>query len=580
MKAEPLLALPEGLELVRMEHLDDMLVVTVVSTQISPCCPLCGMAGRRVHSHYQRCIADLPCAGQAIRLLLQVRKYFCEGEACPRKIFTERLQPFVEPWARVTKRLFQIVQIIGLATGGRLGVRVTDRLGIETTRHTILRRIMALPHAPVGAVTQVGIDDFSFRRGRKFGTILVDLCSHQVIDLLPERSAKIATEWLRAHPEIQYVSRDRGQDYAQAASEGAPQAVQISDRFHLMKNFVEAVEAEVSCCYKQLRHVAFPLSSPVCSSPEKGQQIGVEKKMNKQEQFEQVKAWLAQGLSALEVAERLAIPVRRVYHWKAREDYPAGLVERRSKQADKQDRCEHMYQLKVLGLSNQEIAERLTINERTVRRWQKRREEGTVNQPRRERSSIFDPYAAYVLSRWQQGERSVSRLFREIQEQGFSGSIRTIYRFIETLPHDALSLPLPTSSIADRVSVRKAIWLLVRPSEDLKAEEQSDLSALCQASPELTALHGLAQSFGQLLRKREGQRLDSWMKQVKESHFRHIKRFSAGLQRDYEEVMAGLTLPQSNGVVEGKVNKLKLIKRMGYGRASFPLLRQRVLHAL
>ncbi|WP_242527493.1 transposase [Ktedonosporobacter rubrisoli] len=128
--------------------------------------------------------------------------------------------------------------------------------------------------------------------------------------------------------------------------------------------------------------------------------------------------------------------------------------------------------------------------------------------------------------------------------------------------------------------MQKAIWLLVRPWEDLKAEEQLDLSALCQASPELCALHDLAQSFGHLLRKREGQRLDDWMKQVKESHFRHIKRFSAGLQRDYEEVMAGLTLPQSNGVVEGKVNKLKLIKRMGYGRASFPLLRQRVLHAL
>ena len=101
-----------------------------------------------------------------------MRKFFCDESTCPRKIFTERLAPFVAPRARVTARLFQLVQIIGLATGGRLGVRVTDRLGVQTSRQTILRRIMALPTEPVGQVPQMGIDDFSFRRGRKFGTII------------------------------------------------------------------------------------------------------------------------------------------------------------------------------------------------------------------------------------------------------------------------------------------------------------------------------------------------------------------------------------------------------------------------
>ncbi len=115
---------------------------------------------------------------------LSVRKFFCDVPACPRKIFAERLAPFAAPWARVTARLFQMVQIIGLATGGRLGVRVTDRMGIQTRRHTILRRIMALPTKPVEQVTHIGIDDFSFRRGRKFGTIVVDLQTHQVLDLL------------------------------------------------------------------------------------------------------------------------------------------------------------------------------------------------------------------------------------------------------------------------------------------------------------------------------------------------------------------------------------------------------------
>src|SRR5438045_1466227 len=145
----------------------------------------------------------------------------------------EHITPFAQPWARVTQRLYRIVQVLGLATGGRLGVRVTDRLGIQTTRHTILRRIMALSTEPIGQVLELGIDDFSFRWGRKFGTILVDMQSHKVIDLLPDRTKETAAAWMKAHPEIDLVNRDRGGDYAAGAREGAPQATQVADRFHM-----------------------------------------------------------------------------------------------------------------------------------------------------------------------------------------------------------------------------------------------------------------------------------------------------------------------------------------------------------
>jgi transposase len=212
-----------------------------------------------------------------------------------------------------------------------------------------------------------------------------------------------------------------------------------------------------------------------------------------------------------------------------------------------------------------------------VQRWQAR-ETCPYSQPRRKRRSIFDPYAAYVLSRWQQGERSVALLWQELKSQGFSGSIQTLYRYVRALRQDSAVLPAP--GVADRVSVQKATWLIARPYERLKADERTDLQELCQASQELATLRTLAQSFGQIVRKREGYRLGDWMRQVKESNFRDVKRFAAGLQRDQEEILSGLTLIYSNGQVEGQVNKLKLIKRQGYGRASFPLLRQRVLHAL
>src|SRR5450755_3010312 len=243
MKVKPVLALPEGLEVIAIEMIDEVLTITAVSIHVSPCCPLCGTPSLRVHSRYTRQITDLPCSGQQVRLLVQVRKCFCQVPGCARKIFLERLTPFVEPWARVTRRLYQIVQILGLATGGRLGIRVTDRLGIETSRHTILRRIMALPTESVGNVLQIGIDDFSFRRGRKFGTIIVDLQTHKVLDVLPDRTADTSEAWIAAHPEIELVSRDRGGDYAAAARKAAPQAIQTADRFHLLKTLARLWKA-------------------------------------------------------------------------------------------------------------------------------------------------------------------------------------------------------------------------------------------------------------------------------------------------------------------------------------------------
>ncbi|GAC1389769.1 MAG: hypothetical protein NVSMB38_05030 [Ktedonobacteraceae bacterium] len=159
MEVKQVVALPKQLAVMDIEMSDVVLTISAVSTQASPCCPLCGKPSARIHSHYLRQVADLPCSGRQVRLLVQVRKYFCETPDCLRKIFVERLTPFVKTFARVTQRLFHIVQIIGLATGGRLGVRVTYRLGIQTSRHTILRRIMALPTEPVGQITELGIDD-------------------------------------------------------------------------------------------------------------------------------------------------------------------------------------------------------------------------------------------------------------------------------------------------------------------------------------------------------------------------------------------------------------------------------------
>src|SRR5215468_11123354 len=250
MSLIPLFALPSGLEITSCTRREGRLYVSLLSTQPSSPCPLCGIAATRIHSRYQRRLADLPCAGQPVSFQLSVRKFFCGESSCPRKIFAERLAPFVAPSARMTARLFQLLQTLGLATGGRLGVRVTKRMGIQTTRHTLLRRIMVLPTEPVGQVPQIGIDDFAFRRGRKFGTIIVDLQTHKVLDVLPDRTAETSAAWMLTHPEIELVSRDRGGDYAAAARKAAPGAKQTADRFHLLKNLGEALEGMLA------RHLA------------------------------------------------------------------------------------------------------------------------------------------------------------------------------------------------------------------------------------------------------------------------------------------------------------------------------------
>jgi transposase len=234
MFSSPFLPLPAGLEIATTTMRDDLLMVQVVSTKVRSCCPLCFCPAKRRHSQYTRVVADLPCAGFRIQLILHVRRFFCDRADCIRKIFTERLPAFVLPWARLTVRLCEALQSLGLATCGELGTRLGARLAMQTSPTTILRRLMIVPLDPVNSVVHLGIDDFALRRGRNYGTVLVDLQRHKVIDLLPDRKAETAKVWIQTHPEIKVVSRDRAGDYATAARQGAPQAIEAADRFHLV----------------------------------------------------------------------------------------------------------------------------------------------------------------------------------------------------------------------------------------------------------------------------------------------------------------------------------------------------------
>lgn len=219
------------------------ITAVVETTAASAPCPVCGRLSSRVHAWYVRTVADVPWHGVPFRLRLHVRRFFCDVPTCPRAIFTERLPDLVAPYARRTTQLENWLRAVGFAVGGKAGSRLLQALGLVASADTLLRQVRRTPIASTPAPRVVGVDDWCFRRGRRYGAILVDLERRHVLDLLPDREADTLATWLQAHPSIEVISRDRGASFAEGASRGAPQARQVADRFHVLKNLVEAFPA-------------------------------------------------------------------------------------------------------------------------------------------------------------------------------------------------------------------------------------------------------------------------------------------------------------------------------------------------
>lgn len=318
--------LPENMAITAIHPTALILTIDLACSDPIACCPLCHQPSERVHSKYSRKIADVPCGGRRVLLLLTMRKYMYHTGDCPRSIFTERLPELVQSYERMTNRLRRWIEAIGRATSGEVGVRLAEHLGMRVSPTTILRRLMALFIPPVGAVSVLGIDDWSFRRGRKFGTILVDLTTHAIIDLLPDRDVETAAAWMRAHPEIQVVS------YASAARLGAPQARQVADRFHLAKNLTEIVEEILARCRAEIRKASKETNSS--SEPQAGEQ---------------------ESTLSSDPCPSAPCPFAGSAHL--------------ARHAERADQYQQLLELRKEGLTSKEIARRLGMAERTIRRW-------------------------------------------------------------------------------------------------------------------------------------------------------------------------------------------------------------------
>jgi transposase len=520
------------LELQSLKFDAETIILSVRAARRTAQCPGCHQPSPRVHSHYDRKLADLPWNGIPVRVHLNTRRFFCDTPICERRIFTERLPNTAARHARCTLRLTRTFDWLALALGGQAGARLASRMGILTSGDSLLRQLRRTDTSIVSTPRVLGIDDWAWRKGQRYGTILCDLERGNVVDLLADRQADSVETWLRAHPGVEIITRDRASAYAEAARDGAPDAVQVADRWHLLRNLSEALRRVLESKHGVLGQAA--------------------------------KTAAASGIPPVET---IAAPS------------PSATSEtlhrlERTRQANRDRRYaryETVLELVRKGLSQKAISRTLGIDRRTVRRWS--RADSFPERQTHRRGSSVDDFAAYLEQRWQQGCHNGTQLWRELQAQGFRCGQSIVRQWVQSWRpfrgrDDPQHVPKPTCA----GSPRQTAWLLL----EQPPEAQPYLQELYRRAPELQSAADVAREFVRIIRERDAQAWNSWLRSAKGTP---LARFAAHLQRDESAVLAALRLHWSNGPVEGQVHRLKLIKRQMYGRAKFDLLRLRVVNA-
>ena len=489
-------------------------------------CPVFDQPSQRQHSRYWRTVADVTALGMHLQFRVQARRFRCVNAQCPRKIFAERL-PDIPAWARRSDRVTTLLAYIALLDGGLPGRRVASLFGLDYSRHTLLRAARQLPFGEVQPVSVLGVDDFSYRRGVRFGTLLYDFDRKQVIDLLPERSAEFLATWLKAHPGVKVISRDRGGEYAVGSRLGAPEAIQVADRFHLMQNLGDCLEriAQRVGIRLPVEHAPAPdQTQPPADSPK----------------------------------ARLTAP---------------GAAKAATRQR-RQERLDAILDLQRQGASIDKIAATLKIGRMTVYRYL-RRIPDNARPPQRK---ALDKYADYLKRRWDEGIRTSSTLLTELRSQGYTGSLTSVRRYVSTWrTADPPRRPLqgPANETVSPRAFRRLVLKKV-PSP----EEAQLLARITQSNPQLETAVRLANDFAQAIRQHQLPLLTAWLQNATNAGIPECKSFADSIRKDVDAVTNGVILPWSQGRVEGSINRLKAIKRAMYGRGKHDLLRRRVLFHL
>ena len=427
----------------------------------------------------------------------------------------------------------------GLELAGRAGARLAGTLGIAVHPSTVLRLVMALPEPPASAAPQVtGVDDFALRKGHVYGTVVADAESGDVIDLLPDRKAATLEEWLKAHPGAEVICRDRASAYAEGARNGAPGAIQVADRWHLWHNLAECAEKTVA------RHRGCLKEQPA------GDETGDIDAPGTADTPGQAEAAPAVPDGSLDVCGRERQTARRT----------------RERYAEIRERLD-------AGQPEAAIRRATGLDRRTVQRYARAASADELLAGV-SRESRLDEFKPYICQRWNQGLTDAAQIHAELAQRGWAGSPQTVRRYVHLLRQAGPAVTPAPAAPKTREITR---WLLSRPGS-LDAGDQARLAAVRARCPHLDALAGHIRDFAGMMTRRQGLlALEDWLTRVEADDQPELHSLAAGIRRDQQAVTAGLALPYHSGAMEGNVNKIKMIKRQMYGRASFALLRKRVI---
>jgi transposase len=490
-------------------------------------CPACGTWSSRVHSSYIRQVRDLPVGGRPVLIHLAMRRFLCKNAACAKVTFAGQVDGLTARYQRWSVPLAGLLSQVALELAGRAGMRLAGALGVAVHRGTLLRLVIDLPIPEVSSAPEVlGVDDFALRRGHVYATVLVDAATGRAIDVLPGREAGPLAGWLKAHPGVRVICRDRAGAYAEGARDGAPGAVQVADRWHLWHNLAEHTAKAVARHRACLRQIA-----TVAEQPE---------------------------LPSEPVATAAAVPVAE-----------SRLAARM------RDQHAEVQALAARGLGLRAIARELGVDRKTARRFAQAATGDEAVTRAISRPTVLDRYQPHLHRRWNQGCHDAAMLHAEITALGYRGSIRTVYRYLQPLRTGITATAITPSSL----KIGEVTSWLLRRAEDLNPRQQQLLAGLRGHCAQLDRLAEHVTSFAKMMTKRTGdQQLAGWLERVEADDQPELHTFAAGIRQDLAAVTAGLTLPCSSGPTEGNVNRLKAIKRQMYGRASLDLLRKRVIH--
>ncbi len=521
----------------------DLVTFRVRAKASDAACPGCRGRSSRVHARYQRQLADLPLGGRKVQVIAHIRRFKCASPRCGQSTFSEQIPGLTTPFARRTPPLTRALVKVALALAGRPGSRLAAELAMPSCRDVLIRLIRAQPIPGAGHIAVLGVDDFSVRRGQSYNTILIDMGSHKPVDVLPDRESGTLAAWLREHPEVQTVCRDRAAAYAEGIRAGAPQAIQVADRFHLWKNLCEAAEKTVAAHHRCLRAAAAAQAERVV--PE------------------------LPAFVPLPTVESAA-PPERAYR----------LAERTRTRYAEVQAC------LARGLSRAAAARELNLDIQTVRRFANAACAEELLGKAEHRPTKLDPYIDLVNQRWNEGVTSAETITAELRALGFKGDAQTVRRYLKPfrLPGASHGRPDPhrrnpapgAPAVPKPRKISKA--LLTHP-DHLTEDDTLIVKNATAGCAHLDRLHQHVRSFAKMMAQRHGQELPAWLEAVEADDLPELRSFAAGIRRDLSAVINGLTLEHSSGAVEGNVTRVKRLKRDGYGRATFDLLRARILIA-